>query len=78
VTEFPSLLEVKKTIGKQKNNRAPGEDFIVAELLKNGGQSLSEALHKITVSIWEKEIMPKEWNTGLICPIFKKGDKLEC
>jgi sorting nexin-29 len=22
--------------------------------------------------------MPKEWNTYLVCPIFKKGDKLEC
>jgi sorting nexin-29 len=56
----------------------PGEDFIVAELFKNSGQSLLEALHKITVSIWEKEVMAKEWNTGLTCPIFKKGDKLEC
>jgi hypothetical protein len=50
----------------------------VAELFKNGGQSLFEALHKITVSTWEKELMPKEWSTDLICPIFRKGDKLEC
>jgi hypothetical protein len=71
--ESPSLLEVKMAIDKQKkNNRAPGEDFRVAELFKNGGQSLSEALHKIIVSVWEKEVMPKEWNIGLICPIFKK------
>jgi hypothetical protein len=61
-------------IGKQKNNRAPGEDVIFAELFKNGGQSLFEALHNITVSMWEKKVMPKEWNTDLIYPIFKKGD----
>jgi hypothetical protein len=56
----------------------PGEDFIVAELFENSGQSLFEALHKIIVSRWVKEVMPKEWNNDLICPIIKEGDKLEC
>jgi sorting nexin-29 len=50
----------------------------VVELFKNDGWSLLEALHKIIVFIWQKEIMPKEWNTGLICSIFRTGDKLEC
>jgi hypothetical protein len=28
--------------------------------------------------IWDQERMPAEWKEGLICPIFKKGDKLQC
>jgi sorting nexin-29 len=28
--------------------------------------------------IWDQERMPAEWKEGLICPVFKKGDKLQC
>jgi hypothetical protein len=28
--------------------------------------------------IWDQERMPAEWKEGLICPISKKGDKLQC
>ena len=76
--EPPDLIDIEIAIKKQKNNRAPGEDQIVAELIKAGGQSIVRVIHKLIVSVWNKEEMPKDWNTGLICPIFKKGDKQEC
>jgi sorting nexin-29 len=28
--------------------------------------------------IWEKEKMPEDWKASIICPIYRKGDKLDC
>jgi hypothetical protein len=30
------------------------------------------------MDIWEKEYVPNEWWKSIICPIYKKGEKLEC
>ena len=55
-----------------RNNKAPGEDDVLAELIKYGGPTIVEATYKLTVMVWEKGIMPECWKTGIICPIFKK------
>jgi hypothetical protein len=47
-------------------------------LLKNGGPELIRTLQELICDIWVKETMPEDWGTGLICPILKKGDKLNC
>jgi sorting nexin-29 len=52
---------------------------LTAELLKCGGPDLIRYLYRLINEIREREEMPEEWKTGLICPIFKKKrDKLNC
>jgi sorting nexin-29 len=74
----PTRQEVAEAINKMENNKAPGEDGIVAEMVKYGGEGLKNAIHRLLQRIWEEENMPESWKMGVIYPIFKKGDKLAC
>jgi hypothetical protein len=65
-------------IKKLKKNTAPGEDGISAELLKQGDIVLWRRIYQAIVSVWEKEEMPADWQMATICPVYKKGDKLNC
>jgi hypothetical protein len=69
---------VYDVIRKLKLNRAPGEDCINAELIKNRGKHLSICIFDLILEIWNKEVMPADWRTAVICPIHKKDSKLEC
>ncbi|VVC27148.1 Endonuclease/exonuclease/phosphatase,Reverse transcriptase domain [Cinara cedri] len=71
----PSLEETQYAIQTLKNNKSPGDDKIVAELLKLGGKNLTQKLHHLIQQIWIKEKIPQDWNESLICPIFKKGNR---
>jgi hypothetical protein len=37
---------------------------------------LCKRRYQITASVWEKEEMPADWQMAIICPVYKKGDKL--
>jgi len=78
ICQEPTRNEVDRAIQRMKNNRAPGEDMIVAELIKYRGEGLVDAVYELIKLIWTTEIMPQEWDIGIICPIYKKGDKLDC
>jgi hypothetical protein len=69
---------MKKAMCNFKINKAPGEDGITAELIKNAGHELKERLHLLICKIWRDEKMPDDWKIGFIVPLFKKGDKMKC
>jgi hypothetical protein len=37
-----------------------------------------EILHGLILEVWKKEDMPEDWKKGVLCPIHKKCDILEC
>lgn len=76
--ELPSLEEVKQAVRQLKNNKSPGSDELVAELFKAAGEEFIQYLHNLTLKVWTEEEMPEEWRLGIVCPLHKKGDQLEC
>ena len=74
----PTRREVEKAIKKLKNNKAPGLDAIVVELIKLAPTEVISSLHQLLLKIWEDEVVPEDSCRGLICTIFKKGDRSIC
>lgn len=70
----PTLEDINAIVESLKNNKAPGEDNINEELLKLAGRDPLQNLHKTISIIWKEEKIEKDWNTVVICPIYKKGD----
>jgi hypothetical protein len=74
----PSVLEVELVIEKLKSRKSPGIDQTPAELIKEGGRTIHCVIHKLIISIWNKEELPEEWKESIIVSIHKKGDKTDC
>jgi sorting nexin-29 len=73
-----SAFEVELAIDKLKSHKSPAIDQISAELIKAGGRTVHCEIHKLIISIWNKEELPKEWKESIIVSIYKNGDKADC
>lgn len=60
-----------------KKGKAAGMDEIPMEALWYGGKAVREGLVEVIKQVWCKGIMPLDWRTGVVVPIFKKGDPKE-
>jgi hypothetical protein len=76
--DLPSRQEIKGVPKYLENNKAVGTDSIAAKLLKNGEPNLVDALHGIIQQAWTNEILPRSWTEGVLCPVYKKGNSLDC
>nr|VZI51185.1 unnamed protein product [Spirometra erinaceieuropaei] len=74
----PSEEEVADAMRKLRNNKAPGEDGIPAEIFKSCVDTLAPWLHEVIERAWRDEVVPDDWGLGILVPIRKKGDKTRC
>jgi len=65
-------------IEKLKRHKSRGIDQIPAEFIKPGGRTIRFEIHKLIISIWNKEELPEEWKESFFVLIYKKGDKTDC
>nr|VZI15297.1 unnamed protein product [Spirometra erinaceieuropaei] len=77
-TPPPPEGEVANAIRKLRNNKAPGEDGIPAEIFKSCVDTLAPWLHGVIERAWRDEVVPDDWGLGILVPILKKGDKTRC
>ena len=73
--EVFTAAEVATVIKEIKSGEAAGEDEIRPEMLKalNGEGILW--LTRVCQVAWKFGKTPRDWHTGVIFPIFKKGDR---
>jgi hypothetical protein len=73
----PTASEVEMAIDKLKRHKSPGIDQILAGLVEAGGMTIQSEIHKLTISIWNKEELPEQWKVSIIVPVCEKGNKTD-
>jgi hypothetical protein len=66
-------------IEKPRRPKLPGRpiDQIPTQFVKAGGRTFRSDIHKLIISIWNKEELPEQWKESIIVPVYKKGDKAD-
>ena len=70
-----TIYEVECAINRLKCGKASGPDDIRNKYIKFEKQNLKLVLNQLFNMIYDTGIYPENWSTGVIVPIYKKGDK---
>eukprot|EP00105_Crassostrea_gigas_P021162 XP_011440210.1 PREDICTED: uncharacterized protein LOC105337258 [Crassostrea gigas] len=72
----PTLEELSKTIDNLASGKAPGNDGIPPDLLKQCKSSLLSPLHKVLCECWEDGSVPQDMRDAKIVTLYKtKGER---
>jgi len=80
--------EVFAAIRRMGMGKAPGVDGVLSSILKHaadavgtntfkGGNATVEALTLMFNYVFDKEVWPERWGSGVIFPLYKEDDRLE-
>uniref|UniRef100_A0AAV2MQG6 ribonuclease H n=1 Tax=Knipowitschia caucasica TaxID=637954 RepID=A0AAV2MQG6_KNICA len=73
-----SLAEVTKVVGSLHGGKAPGVDEIRPDYLKSLDVVGLSWLTRLCSIAWRSGAVPMEWQTGVVVPLYKKGDRRLC
>lgn len=69
-----NLSELKWAIGKLRNNKAPGGDYLRSEFFKSLSDTFLLGLVNVFNKIKNSSEFPEKWVEIIIIPVFKRGD----
>lgn len=73
-----TLAEVTEVVKKLLGGKAPGVDEIRPEYLKSLDVVGLSWLTRLCSIAWRSGTVPLGWQTGVVVPLFKKGDRRVC
>jgi hypothetical protein len=68
-------FEVEMAVEKLKRHKPLAIDQSAAALIKARDRAIQSEIHKLIISVWNKEEVREEWKESIIVLIYKKGDK---
>ena len=68
-----TIEEISRALKKLKNNKSPGKDGIINEMVKSVSPSLMEVMQRMFNLVLDTGVYPYEWKVGVNVPIYKSG-----